>query len=68
MMKHFGGTKEQLYAEAMDNSQVIHPATMKIMNEVMSEIMGIEMKEMPGVPPFYVVTNEERVKGGQIFP
>ena len=65
LMDRFGVNQEQLHADAMQNSQVIRPAVLKSMAEVMAEMIGAPVEELQetGVPPMFVATNEEKTKG-----
>ena len=40
LMNRMGVTKEQLHADAMANSEVVRPASMRTMAEVMAQMMG----------------------------
>lgn len=66
LMDRMGITKEQLHTDAMANSPIIRPATMRSMAEVMAEMMGMppEMLPMdPSAPQMYVVSNTETLNG-----
>ena len=59
-------TKEQLHADAMANSEVVRPASMRTMAEVMTQMMGMSVEDFPmdmSGPQMYVVTNEEGFHG-----
>lgn len=66
LMDRMGITREQLHADAMANSPIIRPATMRSMAEVMSEMMGVPPEMLqgdPSVPQMYVVSNTETLNG-----
>ena len=66
LMNRMGVTKEQLHADAMANSEVVRPASMRTMAEVMAQMMGMSVEDFPmdmSGPQMYVVTNEEGFHG-----
>lgn len=66
LMDRMGITKEQLHTDAMANSPIIRPATMRSMAEVMAGNDGYaaEMLPMdPSAPQMYVVSNTETLNG-----
>lgn len=59
LMNRMGVTKEQLHADAMANSEVVKPASMRTMAEVMAQMMGMSVEDFPmdmSGPQMYVVT------------
>lgn len=50
LIERMGVTREQLRADALENSPEIRPAVIQGMNEVMKEMMGPEAYEMFGIP------------------
>lgn len=69
MLENYGISAEQLHADAMANAPEQFPASVRSMQEVLAEIMGIEPEMMPGEPGgMYVVTCNQGVNGaGCIF-
>ena len=66
LMNRMGVTKEQLHADAMANSEVVRPASMRTMAEVMAQMMGMSVEDFPmdmSGPQMYVVTNVEGFHG-----
>ena len=66
LMNSMGITKEQLHEDALANSPLIRPATMRSMMEVMAEMMGMPPEMLPqdsSAPQMYVVSNTESVHG-----
>ena len=47
LMNRMGVTKEQLHADAMANSEVVRPASMRTMAEVMAQMMGMSVEDFP---------------------
>ena len=43
MMEGFGVSQEQLHQDAVENAAVLHPASLRSMQEVMASMMGMEM-------------------------
>ena len=74
MMEMFGVTAEQLHADALESSQRLYPVKFRSMNEIMTEMMGIEpdmaadmMPPMEG-PQLMVLTNMQGMHGaGALF-
>ena len=69
MLENYGISAEQLHADAMANAPEQFPASVRSMQEVLAEIMGIEPEMMPGEPGgMYVATCNQGVNGaGCIF-
>ena len=69
MLKTYGITAEQLHADAMANAPEQFPASVRSMQEVLAEMMGIEPEMMPGEPGgMYVATCNQGMNGaGCIF-
>ena len=66
ILKRYGISEEQLHADAMANSEVVRPASMRTMAEVMAQMMGMSVEDFPmdmSGPQMYVVTNEEGFHG-----
>lgn len=65
MLEHYGVSKEQLHADAMESAQQVRPATIQTMKAVMAEMMGIPEEQLPddAIPSVYVVSNEQRLQG-----
>ncbi|MDO4961025.1 MAG: DUF5688 family protein [Eubacteriales bacterium] len=64
LMNRMGVTKEQLHEDALANSQIVRPATMRSMAEVMAEMMGMPPEMVPmGEPMMYVVSTTEASHG-----
>ena len=45
-LKAFGITAEQLHQDALENAPLTHPASLRSMQEVMAEMMGMEPEEI----------------------
>ena len=69
MLENYGITAEQLHADAMNNAPEQFPASVRSMQEVLAEMMGIEPEMMPGEPGgMYVATCNQGMNGaGCIF-
>lgn len=65
MLESFNISSDQLYEDALKNSQEILPAKVKSMMNILSEFTDIEMDaiEMPGQLPMVVVTNQIGING-----
>lgn len=69
MLENYGITAEQLHADAMVNAPEQFPASVRSMQEVLAEIMGMDPEMMPGEPGgMYVATCNQGMNGaGCIF-
>ncbi len=64
LMNHLGVSQEQLHQDALKSSAEIMPAQMQKLSEVIAEMTGMPTEALEGsVPPLYVLSNEEKVKG-----
>lgn len=64
MLSSYGITAEQLHADVMASAPEKFPASVRSMNEVLSEIMGIEPEMMPDEPAgMYVATCNHGING-----
>lgn len=67
-LEAFGITAEQLHQDAVENAPVTHPASLRSMQEVMAEMMGMEPEEtMPGEPTMLVATVEGSFMGASVI-
>lgn len=68
LLNAIGITESQLFADAFQNSQLRFPATLRTMNEVIAEIIGVSPEDLPGESPLYVATcNDGKFGAGCIF-
>jgi hypothetical protein len=69
MLDNYGITAEQLHADAMANAPEQFPASVRSMQEVLADLMGLEPEMMPGEPGgMYVATCNHGMNGaGCIF-
>ncbi len=65
LLKSYGVTKEQLFADAIDNSQKLFPIRVQSLEALMFEIAGAEGYEPPsnGKDRVLVVTNNQGING-----
>lgn len=67
-LEAFGITAEQLHQDALENAPVTHPASLRSMQEVMAEMMGMEPEEtMSGEPTMLVATVEGSFMGASVI-
>lgn len=68
MMAEFGVTQEQLHQDAIENAAILHPASLRSMQEVMASMMGMEMEApAPGEPVLMVATTEGAFMGASVI-
>lgn len=69
MMENYGITAEQLHADAIANAPENFPASVRSMQEVLAELIGMDPEMMPGEPDgMYVATCNQGMNGaGCIF-
>lgn len=68
MMGEFGVTQERLHQDAIENAAVLHPASLRSMQEVMASMMGMEPEPpMPGEPVMLVATTQEAFMGASVI-
>lgn len=68
MLGEFGITQEQLHQDAVENSAITHPASLRSMQEVMASMMGMEPEPpMPGEPLMLVATTEGAFMGASVI-
>ena len=64
----FGITAEQLHQDALENAPITHPASLRSMQEVMAEMMGMEPEDvMSGEPTMLVATVEGSFMGASVI-
>ena len=67
-LEAFGITAEQLHQDVLENAPVTHPASLRSMQEVMAEMMGMEPEEtMSGEPTMLVATVEGSFMGASVI-
>ncbi|MBQ9030624.1 MAG: hypothetical protein IJ106_04115 [Parasporobacterium sp.] len=67
-LEAFGITAKQLHQDALENAPVTHPASLRSMQEVMAEMMGMEPEEaMLGEPTMLVATVEGGFMGASVI-
>lgn len=67
-LEMFGITAEQLHKDAMENAPVSHPASLRSLADMMSDLTGMEMPpNPPGTPEIYVATTEETFLGAAVI-
>ena len=67
-LKAFGITAEQLHQDALENAPLTHPASLRSMQEVMAEMMGMEPEEIAtGEPMMLVATVEGSFMGASVI-
>ena len=68
MLGEFGISQEQLHQDAVENSAITHPASLRSMQEVMASMMGMEPEpHMPGEPLMLVATTEGAFMGASVI-
>ena len=68
MMAGFCVSQEQLHQDAVENSAITHPASLRSMQEVMASMMGMELEPpMPGEPVMLVATTEGAFMGASVI-
>lgn len=65
LLENMGVTPEQLHADAMENAPQIKPVEIKVMSEVLAEMMGVEQAEMMGIVP--VAPEDGQMRRGAFF-
>ena len=58
-LEAFGITAEQLHQDALENAPITHPASLRSMQEVMAEMMGMEPEEIATGEPMMLVATVE---------
>ena len=68
MLRSFGITAEQLHQDAMEIAPKNHPASLRSMQEVMAEMMGMDIEDAPPDPaPLLVATVEGSFMGASVI-
>ena len=67
-LKAFGITAEQLHQDALENAPLTHPASLRSMQEVMADMMGMKPEEIAtGEPMMLVATVEGSFMGASVI-
>lgn len=68
MMKEFGVSQDQLHRDAIENAAILHPASLRSMQEVMASMMGMEPEPpSPDEPVMLVATTEGAFMGASVI-
>lgn len=65
MLKNYGASVKRLHADATDRSARVRPAAIMSVRQMMAEMMGMSVEDMPPetAPPLFVVISEDKVMG-----
>ena len=66
-LKAFGITAEQLHQDALENAPLTHPASLRSMQEVMADMMGMKPEEIATGEPMMLVATVEGSFMGQDY-
>ena len=67
VLNSFGVTEEQLFEDAMENSQAIMPATIHHIKDILGPLEDISLSSSPILTPLLVVSNELKINGAAAF-
>lgn len=67
MLENYGITQEQLHADAIENTAMQHPVSIRNMNEVIAAMVGDDFPMPDGPSPMYVASNESGFNGAGVI-